>query len=234
MRDIYIKTGSSLLFVCLTTANAWAETYGFPSAAPTVPVTATPSVAPSATVPPPATAPATAPQVSRATFTSGIAGREPVDQLTQINAGQQVYYFTELIGLQGHVITHKWERDGTFQLGLQFPVGSSPWRVNSSKNISPNLPGTWTVTVQNDDGSVLRSDTLIVNPVQPVIPPPAQPLTSIPPALQRQPATRPADMPTTDNQTTNTSATLDDTADQNKPVDSETNTGKPIWETLSR
>jgi hypothetical protein len=191
-------------------------------------------------------------------FTSSIVGREPVDQLTQTNAGQQIYYFTELVGLQGHVITHKWERDGAFQLGLQFPVSGSPWRVNSSKSISPSLPGTWTVTVLNDDGSILHRDTLVVNPAnmpvappvpatpapastsmpaappaQPVIPPPAQPLTNIPPEMQRQPAPRPesSGTPPTDKPASNTSGA---SPFPDKPADSAPHTtGKPIWETLS-
>jgi hypothetical protein len=132
------------------------------------------------------------PQITRAAFTSAISGREPVDQLTHISAGQQVYYFTELVGLQGHVINHKWERNGAFQLGLQFPVSGSPWRVNSSKSISVNLPGVWTVTVQNDDGSILRRDTLVVDPAMPApTAMPAAPSVQSPPAIQPAPAVQP-------------------------------------------
>lgn len=244
MKSLYIKAGSGILFAWLASANTWAETYGFPSTAPVVPVTAATPVAspapaatssPAAPAPTASTAPATTPQVSRAAFTSAIAGREPVDQLTQTNAGQQVYYFTELTGLQGHVITHKWERDGAFQLGLQFPVSSSPWRVNSSKSISPNLPGTWTVTVQNDDGSILRRDTLLVNPVQPVIPAPAQPLTNIPPELQRQPAARPESAPIATPEASQSSNNAPPALPSpERPAESQATPSKPIWETLSR
>ncbi|QLQ34036.1 MAG: DUF2914 domain-containing protein [Candidatus Thiothrix singaporensis] len=115
-----------------------------------------------------------APQVSRSAFTTGINAHEPVDQLTQISAGQEIYYFTELANLQGHVVTHRWERDGALQLGLQFPVGAQRWRVHSNKNINANLPGTWTVTVLNDDGSILKQDTLLVDPA----PPAGQPVSS--------------------------------------------------------
>ena len=110
------------------------------------------------------------PQVARAAFTTGITSREPDSQLARVSAGQTVYYFTELVGLQGHVITHRWEKDGAFQLGLQFPVGGQRWRVHSSKMMTPNLPGTWTVTVQNDDGTTLRQDTLVVDPIMPIEP----------------------------------------------------------------
>ncbi|MEB4590612.1 DUF2914 domain-containing protein [Candidatus Thiothrix sp. Deng01] len=120
-----------------------------------------------------------APQVSRSAFTTGINAHEPIDQLTRISAGQEIYYFTELANLQGHVVTHRWERDGALQLGLQFPVGAQRWRVHSNKNIGANLPGTWTVTVLNDDGSILKQDTLLVDPASPagqvsspIVPPP--------------------------------------------------------------
>lgn len=168
------------------------------------------------------------PAVTRTGFTTAISGREPVDRLARITAGQQVYYFTEVTGLQGHVITHKWEKDGAFQLGLQFPIAGSPWRVNSSKSISPNLPGTWTVTVQNDDGSVLAQDRLIVDPL---IPAPAQPLTQIPPDRQRTPAPRPTiPLPSTGSET---APIMPDTSPKPE-LPAEPSDNRPIWESLPR
>lgn len=103
-----------------------------------------------------------APQVARAAFTTAIHAREPTDQITHARTGQQIHYFTELLNLQGHTITHRWEKDGVFQLSIQFPIGANRWRIHSSKNIPSNQTGTWTVTVQNDDGTVLRQDSLVV------------------------------------------------------------------------
>ncbi len=193
MTNTCLRTSLLLILTSLTTHPAWAENpVPTPLAPPAAPVVAAAvQVAPT-------------PQVARSAFTTGITAHEPDSQLARISAGQEVYYFTELTGLQGHVITHRWEKDGAFQLGLQFPVGGQRWRVHSSKNITANLPGTWTVTVQNDDGAILRQDTLVVDPVMPaasvaptvsaapVIPPPAQPLTNIPPELQKEPVARPA------------------------------------------
>lgn len=174
MPNTNLKIASGLVLAWLVSSTAWAETFQH---SPITPI-------------PPQTAPM--PQITRAAFTSAISGREPVDQLTHIRAGQQIYYFTELVGLQGHVINHKWERNGAFQLGLQFPVSGSPWRVNSSKNISVNLPGVWTVTVQNDDGSILRRDTLVVDPaMQAPTAMPAAPAVQPPPTIQPAPAVQP-------------------------------------------
>ncbi|MDD5393447.1 MAG: DUF2914 domain-containing protein [Thiothrix sp.] len=202
MPNTNLKIASGLVLAWLVSSTAWAETFQHSPITPippqTAPLPATPMVA--APTPMPAPVPAPMPQITRAAFTSAISGREPVDQLTHISAGQQVYYFTELVGLQGHVINHKWERNGAFQLGLQFPVSGSPWRVNSSKSISVNLPGIWTVTVQNDDGSILRRDTLVVDPAMqaptampaaPTVQPPPAPAIQPPPAIQPAPAVQP-------------------------------------------
>ena len=255
MSNITNKTLGSLVCVFLLLPNAWAETFQHAPINPIPPVTApTPAAPPSApsvtASPAPVASPAavtTAPGVARSAFTSAIAAREPTNQLTRINAGQQVYYFTELVGLQGRVVNHRWERDGAFQLGLQFPVTGSPWRVHSSKNISPNLPGTWTVTVQNDDGTILKRETLIVDPVvanavsTPMIPPPAQPLTAIPPELQRQPAERPATpagtpvpTATTPAATVTPPAVVPPPAAPTPAVPPSSSDKRPIWETLSR
>lgn len=272
MRSSTTKVLSSLLATLLATPTVWAEIYQHAPTTPIPPVTAAPIAANPTTVPVPTTTPsvptATNPQVSRATFTTTLLAREPTDSITRIAAGQQVHYFTELVGLQGRVINHRWERDGTFQLGLQFPVTGSPWRVHSSKTISPNLPGTWTVTVQNDDGTVLRRDTLIVDPAvpntalapvaspttpnatpapmtppttpnatpvpiantpaAPVIPPPAQPLTTIPKDQQRPPANRPET-----NDKANPSAITPNKAD-NGITPNNGDSKRPIWETLPR
>lgn len=228
------------------------------TAQPTSPINSIPTT----TVAPPTQPPVPLPaQVARATFTTGLAAREPINQVSHINAGQTVYYFTELTGLQGHVVTHRWEYNGQFQLGMQFPVGGERWRVQSSKSITPNMVGTWSVTVINDNGQILRQDTLSVDsaatpvptptpltppplpdtgipalpvvqpaphatppdtkatsqPTSPIIPAPAEPLTSIPPEQQKAPAHRNVE---TDKQDTPPTTT---TTDEKKT---------PIWDSL--
>lgn len=214
------KTIAIFLLTGTTLPTAWAETFEHgPISVPPPAVSAPPTALPP---------PMSTPSITRSAFSTAISGREPVDRLERISAGQQVYYFTEVTGLQGHVITHKWERDGSFQLGLQFPVGGSPWRVNSSKSISPNLPGSWTVTVQNDDGSILSQETLIVDPV---IPAPTQPLTPIPPDMQRSPAPRPDPLPPARNSPT---PIMPDKTPQPDPLEEQPGNDRPIWETLPR
>ncbi|HRJ51167.1 MAG TPA: DUF2914 domain-containing protein [Candidatus Thiothrix moscowensis] len=228
MPNIQMSISAGLLLTVLTT-TLHAETFEHGSIITPPPASTNPApTTPAPVTPTPGIL--SQPAVTRSAFTSAISGREPVDQLSRISAGQQMYYFTELTGLQGHVITHKWERNGAFQLGLQFPVEGSPWRVHSSKSIAPNLPGTWTVTVQNDDGSILKQESLQVEPVMPsaeppTIPAPAQPLTPIPPALQKPPV-NPAPAPETPNPDTKPPVT--GTPSWESPA----KTDKPIWETL--
>lgn len=183
---------SSLFFNVLTLPLGWAED-------------SAPRVTPSA-------------QVSRSAFTSSINAREPVDQLARIRAGQAVYYFTELSGLQGHVVTHRWEKDGTFQLSIPFPIGADRWRVHSSKTITSDLPGIWTVSVQNDDGTVLKQDTLIVDPVLP-----ASTEINAPNSNTQAP------QPVT-TEASPSPSTLPAAPTESKATDS----NKPIWDNLAR
>lgn len=167
--------------ICLaSTAHLSAETH---SVTPTSASTATPTTNPQASAnKPPAPI---VPEVSRAAFTTGIVNREPVDQLSTIQTGQAVNYFSELKGLKGRVITHRWDHEGQFKLGLQFPVNGQRWRVHSSKTLHADAVGAWTVSVINDDGTVLKKDTLVVTkgdtqnsttqaPTKVILPTPAQ------------------------------------------------------------
>jgi hypothetical protein len=91
--------------------------------------------------------------VTRTAFTSQIVDREPVDDLSQVpNSMQRVYFFSELRGLEGQIVTHRWEYNGKVMAEVKFKVGGPRWRVYSSKNLLPEWLGKWTVVVtdQND------------------------------------------------------------------------------------
>ena len=164
-----------------------------------------PALATSPTVPPPLTA---APAINRATFTTTIASREPVDHITRISTGQTVYYFTELTGLQGHTITHTWSLNGAEQLKVSFPVNGARWRVQSSKTLNAGQAGNWTVVVTNDEGNILRQDNLTVE---------ANNTISAPASVTAKPATvTPAKTPET--VTTHTESTTLSTSSPDKPA----------------
>jgi len=109
----------------------------------------------------PAPAPASD-KVTRAVFTSGVANREPADQLTSLkNDVPQVYFFTELTGLEGQAIAHKWEYAGEVKAAVTFDVKAPRWRVWSTKTLDPSWTGEWTVSVVDASGTTLAQAKLI-------------------------------------------------------------------------
>ena len=96
--------------------------------------------------------------VARAVFTSQIVDREPVDQLTELtNDSERIYFFTDLRGMTGQIVTHQWEYAGNVMAEVKFKVGNgSRWRVYSSKNLLPAWTGKWTVSVIDENGSSLN------------------------------------------------------------------------------
>lgn len=101
----------------------------------------------------------------RAHFTSGVAKREPVDRIDQIDSGRpRVYYFSELRGLSGRTVTHRWKYHGRLVAEVRHQVGAARWRAWSSKRLLPMWEGEWSVSVVDEEGDTLRTDTLLVVP----------------------------------------------------------------------
>ncbi len=127
-----------------------------PAAAPAQPAAAKTPAQPA----PPADA------VARAVFTSGVQDHEPVDSFTKLSDDHdKVYFFTELHGLAGHTITHRWIYQGKVKADVTFQVKGERWRVWSSKRLEPSWTGTWQVDVLDQDGTVLDSTTFDYIPV---------------------------------------------------------------------
>ena len=102
-----------------------------------------------------ATTPAAAPSgaVQRAVICSGVAEREPVDALTEVPAGtEKVFFFTEITGMEGRTVTHRWVRDGATMAEVSIAVGAARWRCYSTKTIA-GMAGAWSVEVIDDAGT---------------------------------------------------------------------------------
>jgi hypothetical protein len=113
---------------------------------------------------PPATPPASD-SVARAVFTTSVADREPADQIMSLkNDVQQVYFYTELNGLEGHSVAHKWEYGGEVKAAVTFDVKAPRWRVWSSKQLDPSWTGEWTVSVVDASGATLAQGKLTYEP----------------------------------------------------------------------
>lgn len=100
-------------------------------------------------------------RVARAIFTSQITDREPTDSLTELeNNAERIFFFTDLRGLEGQIITHQWEYAGNVMADVKFRVGGGPrWRVYSSKNLLPEWIGQWSVSVMDENGTTLNVST---------------------------------------------------------------------------
>jgi hypothetical protein len=110
-----------------------------------------------------ATTPAAEPAsgtVERAAVTSAIENREPTDNLKSVTTEvAKIFYFTELRGMEGQKVTHRWEHNGEVMAEVPFEIGGPRWRVYSSKNLAPSLTGEWKVSVLDANGNPLTSNT---------------------------------------------------------------------------
>ncbi len=101
---------------------------------------------------------ATSEHVARAVFTSGVQDREPTDALANLsNDKNQIYFFSELRGLGGQTVTHRWEYQGKVMSEVKFNVGGPRWRVWSNKTLLPQLTGEWRVSVVDGEGNSLAT-----------------------------------------------------------------------------
>jgi hypothetical protein len=109
-----------------------------------------------------------APEPVRAAFTSGVADREPVNRILSLgNNEHTIYYFTDLRGLSGQTVTHRWQYEGTTVAEVQFQVRGPRWRVWSRKALLPDQIGEWTVSVLNQAGDVIASNSFLYTQVEP-------------------------------------------------------------------
>ncbi|VAW63847.1 hypothetical protein MNBD_GAMMA09-1124 [hydrothermal vent metagenome] len=95
--------------------------------------------------------------VTRSVFTVAIEGKEPVSELKKITTNNtRVYFFTEITGLNGHRITHRWEFNGQVLAEISFQVGADRWRTWSSKNMLASWTGIWQVSVLDEGGNIIE------------------------------------------------------------------------------
>jgi membrane protein implicated in regulation of membrane protease activity len=120
-------------------------------------------------------------EVTRATFTTAVVEREPEDELQTLEDGAPaVAYFTELKGMDGRTVIHRWEYEGEVMGEVAFDVEGPRWRVHSTKQLDPSFTGQWVVKVMDVDGNVLSEDTLqygtaLATNEEPAAAPPAAP-----------------------------------------------------------
>jgi len=103
--------------------------------------------------------------VENATFTSGITDGSPVDFRQDFDASTPViYYYTEIVGLPGQTVTHRWKREGKVVQEVALPVKRSRQAVWSKSVMQPEWTGDWTVEVVNERGEVIKLHNFAYNP----------------------------------------------------------------------
>ena len=100
--------------------------------------------------------------LKRAVFTTTIEEREPVGSVDSLStASEEVLFFTEIVGLDGHTVTHRWVQGGEVRAEVPINVGGPRWRAYSSKKMLPAWTGEWVVEVVDADGSVLGKKSFV-------------------------------------------------------------------------
>ena len=91
--------------------------------------------------------------VKRAVICTGVAEREPVDTMTSVPATtEKIFCFTEITGMEGRTVTHRWVKDGATMAEIPINVGAARWRCYSTKTIA-GMAGAWTVEILDDAGT---------------------------------------------------------------------------------
>lgn len=97
-------------------------------------------------------------KVSRASFTTQIVNREPVDEvLVLANDVTELYFFSDLRNFDGHTITHKWEYEGKAVQRKMFDVKGPRWRVYSKHKIDPLMLGKWSVIIVDENDCPIKA-----------------------------------------------------------------------------
>lgn len=123
--------------------------------------------------PPPVTG--TADNVHRARFTSEMVDREPTDVVEEATtATETIYFFTEIRGMEGGTIVHRWKHGGEVQAEVDFDIGGPRWRVWSSKDMIDAWTGEWTVEVVDGAGNVLTSKSFTYTEPETAVEQPAE------------------------------------------------------------
>jgi hypothetical protein len=105
----------------------------------------------------------------RAQLSWGIYRREPTDTVgesVEISGpgSRKIYYFTAIQGMRGETVRHRWVYQGRTMANVRFLIGGDRWRVYSSKNLSPQMTGTWQVWVEDANGKSLGRREFRVEP----------------------------------------------------------------------
>lgn len=98
--------------------------------------------------------------VTRSLFTRDIRNREPVDTVSALeNQHNRIVYFTEIRGMTGQRVVHRWEYNGKIIMEVPIKVQTGRWRAYSVKTLHPGWTGEWKASVVDAAGGSLSVNT---------------------------------------------------------------------------
>ncbi len=103
--------------------------------------------------------------VSISTFTSGVNNGEPIDYRQEFfNDTPVVFFYSELLGLKGQTVRHRWSLEGKAMQEVAIEV-TQPRQAAWSKSVmQPDWTGNWTVEVVDKAGKILKRSNFAYNP----------------------------------------------------------------------
>ena len=94
--------------------------------------------------------------ISNAVFALNVEDRVPINIVEEAdNSLGKIYFFTNILNLDGERITHRWIYKDKVMADVSFDINGPRWRVWSSKNLWYTWIGEWKVQVLRMDGSIL-------------------------------------------------------------------------------
>jgi type II secretory pathway predicted ATPase ExeA len=101
--------------------------------------------------PPAAVSESASDKVTRMQLAARMQGREPgppIDLPVRLSKGQArtIYFFTELRGLSGRTVLHRWEWNGRIMQEWQLHPTSQSWRAYTAMTIGGDMRGSWGVS----------------------------------------------------------------------------------------
>ncbi|PIE41025.1 MAG: hypothetical protein CSA49_05505 [Gammaproteobacteria bacterium] len=102
--------------------------------------------------------------IKRAKLTAQVSRKEPGDSLPYHLAVDpqglsKVYFYTEVVGQAGKTHYHHWYRNGKLKAKVPIAIGGNRWRCYSSKYLTQQQAGEWTVKVIDAKGRLLAKSS---------------------------------------------------------------------------
>jgi hypothetical protein len=103
--------------------------------------------------------------VAMAQITTTISRRYPADEIKALgNPHQPISFFTEVHGMSGKEVTHRWFHGDELVFEAAFTIRGDAWRVWSTQLLPKNMPDEWKVEAVDDKGDVLATRELTYQP----------------------------------------------------------------------